>query len=129
VPLLDRTPLAASPTFQLDLATAHTELRAARSLLHDAALSLWAIAAGGGEPTLTERAEVRAAAAWATDRAAGVVDTAYRAGGGSSLYLDCPLQRRLRDVHAATQHFLVRRDSMTIAGAILAGNDVDVLLF
>jgi alkylation response protein AidB-like acyl-CoA dehydrogenase len=129
VPLLDGAPLAANPTFQLDLATAHTELRAARSLVHDAAAELWAIAADGGEPTLSDRAHVRAATTWATARAADVVGTAYRAGGGSSLYLHCPLQRRLRDVHAVTQHFLVRRDTMTTAGAILAGNDVDLLLF
>ena len=66
---------------------------------------------------------------WATARAAAVVDTAYRAGGGSSLYIDSPLQRRLRDVHAVTQHFLVRPDTMTTAGAILAGNDIDLPLF
>ena len=66
---------------------------------------------------------------WATARAAAVVDAAYRAGGGSSLYMDSPLQRRLRDVHAVTQHFLVRRDAMTVAGAILAGNSIDLPLF
>jgi hypothetical protein len=66
---------------------------------------------------------------WATARAAAVVDAAYHAGGGTSVYLDCSLQRRLRDVHAITQHFIVRRDTMTTAGAILAGNDVDRLLF
>jgi hypothetical protein len=32
-------------------------------------------------------------------------------------------------VHAITQHFLVRLDTMTTAGAILAGNDVEVLVF
>ena len=64
------------------------------------------------------------------DRAGrAVVDAAYRAGGGSSLYLDNPLQRRLRDVHAVTQHFLVRPDTMTTAGAILAGNNPELLLF
>ena len=129
VPLLEAARLAANPTFQLDLATADTELRAARSLLYDAARGLWATAVAGAEPTLVERARARAAAAWATERAAAVVDTAYRAGGGGSVYADCPLQRRLRDVHAITQHFLVRRDTMTTAGAILAGNDVELLLF
>ena len=43
--------------------------------------------------------------------------------------MDSPLQRRLRDVHAVTQHFLVRRDAMTVAGAILAGNSIDLPLF
>ena len=66
---------------------------------------------------------------WATARAAAVVDTAYRSGGGTALYLDSPLQRRLRDIHAITQHFIVRRDTMTTAGAILAGNEPDLLLF
>ena len=79
--------------------------------------------------TLNSERRIRAAAAWAADRAAAVVSAAYRAGGGSSMYADCPLQRRLRDIHALTQHFLVRRDTLTTAGAILAGQDVDVLVF
>ena len=83
-----------------------------------------------GEPfDNVQRARMRAAAVWVTERAAAVVDAAYRAGGGSSLYADCPLQRRLRDVHAITQHFLVKRDTMTTAGAILAGQDVELVVF
>ena len=66
---------------------------------------------------------------WATGRAVAVVGTAYRACGGSSVYADCPLQRRRRDVHAITQHFLVRRDTLTTAGAALAGQDVDLPVF
>ena len=129
VPLLDSAPLAANPTFQRDLAIADTELRAARTLVEDAAASLWAMAVEGDEPTLEDRARVRAAAVWATERSVSVVDTAYRAGGGSSLYLDNPLQRRLRDIHAITQHFIVRPDTMTTAGAILAGTNPELLLF
>jgi len=129
VPILDHAPLAANPTFQLALANADAELRAARSLLYDTAAWLWATALSGDEPTLAERARVRAAATWATARAAGVADVAYHSAGGSSLYRDSPLQRRLRDVHAVTQHFVVRPDTMTTAGAILAGNDIDVMVF
>ena len=58
-----------------------------------------------------------------------MVDTAYQAGGGSSLYLDSPLQRRLRDIHALTQHFLVKADTLTTAGAVLAGQEVNVPVF
>ena len=58
-----------------------------------------------------------------------MVRAAYRAGGGGSIYATSPLQRRLRDIDALTQHFLVRRDTMTTAGAILAGHDVDVMVF
>ena len=72
---------------------------------------------------------MRAAAVWATERAADVVRAAYRAGGGGSIYAASPLQRRLRDIDALTQHFLVRRDTLTTAGAILAGQDVNVMVF
>jgi indole-3-acetate monooxygenase len=129
VPLLAGGPLAASPQFQLELATADTELRAARALLYETAESLWSTAAAGDQLTLVQRARARAAGVWATARAAAVVDAAYRCGGGSAVYADSPLQRRLRDVHAVTQHFLVRRDTMITAGAVLAGQDIAVPVF
>jgi alkylation response protein AidB-like acyl-CoA dehydrogenase len=129
VPLLAGAPLGTSPTFQIELADADAELRAARALLYENAEAMWEAAVAGTEPTIEERARIRASAVWITARAARVVDAAYRAGGGSSLYSSCPLQRRLRDVHALTQHFLVRRDTLATAGAVLAGNDVDVMVF
>ena len=129
VPLLDSRPLAANPTFQLELATADTELSAARALIYETAEAAWEAATGAAELTLQHRARIRAAAAWATERAADVVRAAYRAGGGGSIYAASPLQRRLRDINALTQHFLVRRDTLTTAGAILAGQDLDVMVF
>jgi alkylation response protein AidB-like acyl-CoA dehydrogenase len=66
---------------------------------------------------------------WATGQAVEVVTTAYRAGGGSSLYADSPLQRRLRDVNALAQHFLVKPATLATAGAVLAGQDVDLTVF
>jgi alkylation response protein AidB-like acyl-CoA dehydrogenase len=66
---------------------------------------------------------------WATDAAARVVTAAFRLGGGGAIYTDSPLQRRLRDVHALKQHFILRRDTLTTAGAILAGQDVEVMIF
>jgi alkylation response protein AidB-like acyl-CoA dehydrogenase len=129
VPLLDAAPLATNPTFQFDLATADTELRAARALLYETAASVWDTAERGDPFTLEQRARARAAAVWVTTRAAATVDTAYRAGGGSSLYTGSPLQRRLRDIHAITQHFLVKPDTLRTAGAILAGQEPDVMVF
>jgi indole-3-acetate monooxygenase len=129
VPLLAGAPLAADPLFQHRLAGADTALRAARGLLYADAAAAWATAAAGAPFTPEQRARIRATAAWATARAAAVVDAAYHAGGGSSLYLDSPLQRRLRDIHALTQHFLVRPDALTTAGAVLAGQEVDLTVF
>ena len=129
VPLLAGAPLAGNPLFRYELATADTELRAARALVYEAAGSAWATARDREEFTLEQRARIRAAAVWATARAVAVVETAHRSGGGSSVYAGCPLQRRLRDVHTLAQHFLVRRDTLTTAGAVLAGQDVDVMVF
>jgi alkylation response protein AidB-like acyl-CoA dehydrogenase len=129
VPMLSPVALGGNPLFQLDLATADTELRAARSLLYDEAAQVWATATAGDSLTMEQRAHGRASAVWAVDRATSVVTTAYRAGGGTSLYSDCPLQRRLRDIHALGQHFIVRRDTLLTAGAILAGQELQVMVF
>jgi indole-3-acetate monooxygenase len=129
VPMLSPTALGANPLFQLDLATADTELRAARGLLYDEAAQIWAAAEAGDMLTMEQRAHGRASAVWAVDRAIAVVTTAYRAGGGSSLYSSCPLQRRLRDIHALGQHFIVRRDTLVTVGAILAGQEPEAMVF
>lgn len=129
VPLFAEAPLAANPLFQLELATADTGLRAARALLYETAESTWETAANRAPFTPERRARARAAAVWATTRAADAVDTAYRSGGGSSVYADSPAQRRLRDIHTLTQHFVVKRDTLTTAGAILAGQDIGPMIF
>lgn len=129
VPLLNTRPLAENPVFQLELATADTELRAARALIYETAEAAWETAAHGRPFTPVDRARIRAAAAWATERAAAVVGTSYRSGGGSSIFAASPLQRRMRDIHAVTQHFLVRRDTLATAGAILTGQEIDVPVF
>jgi alkylation response protein AidB-like acyl-CoA dehydrogenase len=121
VPLLAAGTLATSPTYHRQLASADAELRASRALLAEAVGSTWETAVAGTPLDTRARARIRSDAAWVTARAASVVDRAYRAGGGTALYDDCPLQRRLRDVHALGQHFLVRPDVMAAAGSVLAG--------
>jgi indole-3-acetate monooxygenase len=129
VPLLSPGTLAMSPLFQYQLATADADLRGARALLWETAESTWAKAEADTEFALEDIARMRATAAWATARAADAVDTAYLAGGGSSIYTKNPLQRRWRDVHAVSQHFLVKPETFTNAGAILAGQDAHVMVF
>jgi alkylation response protein AidB-like acyl-CoA dehydrogenase len=128
-PMLAGAPLAANPLFQYQLANADTDLRAARGLAYEEACAAWTTAADRTPFTMEHRARIRATAAWATARAVDVVDFAYHAGGGSSLYAGNPLQRRMRDIHAITQHFLVKPDTLTTVGAVLAGQDVDLPVF
>jgi alkylation response protein AidB-like acyl-CoA dehydrogenase len=128
-PMLAGAPLAANPLFQYQLANADTELRAARGLAYEEARSAWEAATDRTPFTMEHRARIRATAAWATARATAVVDFAYHAGGGSALYAGNTLQRRMRDIHAITQHFLIKPDTLTTVGAVLAGQDVDLPVF
>ena len=123
VPLLAPGALATSPTYHETLAHADADLRAAGALLDAAIESTWATAVGGDRFELDARARARIDATWVTRRSAKVVDAAYHAGGGTAVYDASPLQRRLRDVHALTQHFLVRPDVLAAAGSVLAGGD------
>jgi len=126
VPMLAESTLATNPLFQYQLGETVAQLAAAKALLDAEADAAWSQAVAGAEFTPEHRARIRAAAVWATRTAADVVDTAYTAGGGTAMYLSSPLQRRLRDVHAVTQHFAVKADTYTKAGAVLAGQDVDL---
>jgi indole-3-acetate monooxygenase len=129
VPLLAHTSLATNPLFQHQLGAADANLRAARGLLYADAAAAWGTAVAGAAFTPKQRVRMRSATTWAATTAASVVDMAYHAGGGSSIYAANPLQRRFRDVHAITQHFLVKLDTLTTAGAVLAGADVDLTVF
>ena len=129
VPLMSATTLAGNPLFQHDLAQMDTDLRAARSLFYETTDEAWASAAAGTALSPAQRARIRATAVWVTARATAVVDAAYHAGGGSALYAANPLQRRLRDLHSITQHHLLKPDTLTRAGGVLLGQDVDLTMF
>ncbi|HEX6139383.1 MAG TPA: acyl-CoA dehydrogenase family protein [Candidatus Limnocylindria bacterium] len=129
VPLLAHTALATNPLFQNQLGEADAKLRAARGLLYADAAAAWGTAVAGAEFTPEHRVRMRAATTWAVNAAASVADMAYHAGGGSAIYAGSPLQRRFRDVNAITQHFLVKRDTLTTVGAVLAGAEADLTIF
>ncbi len=129
VPLLAPASVATDPLFHSNLARADAGLGAGRALVHVTTERLWARAAAGEDATLEDRARARAAAAWATDTALAAAEFAYRAGGGGAVYDESPLQRRLRDLHAMTQHFLVRPDTFVTAGGILAGQGLSSPVF
>ena len=129
VPLLADGRLATNPWFQHAVADADVQLRAARALLYAEADDAWSTASAGEEFTLAARARMRSAAVHVARTAASVVEMAYRAGGGSSLYDSSPLQRRLRDVNALAQHFLLKPDTLTTCGALLAGEEPELTVF
>ena len=63
------------------------------------------------------------AAANATRSAAQALDIVYTAAGGTANYLNSPLQRALRNIHALTQHFVTSPQQWERGGRMLLGLD------
>jgi indole-3-acetate monooxygenase len=124
-PTGSRRKLAERPLVQLQLAQAEAGLGSSRAYVFDSVGRAWAAAERGEVLTLAQRARLRLAATSATLACAQVVDAMYGAGGGTSIYQSSPLQRRFRDIHAATQHVMVGLPTYELAGRVLLGLETD----
>ncbi|MGP0051430.1 MAG: acyl-CoA dehydrogenase family protein [Solirubrobacteraceae bacterium] len=100
--------LADSPLAQNALGEASMTLAAGRSLLHG---EVAAAETGGADDAWLRSVGVRAAA-FATE----AVQAAYALGGSSSVIDGSPLERRLRDVRALTQHATLSREHLARLG-------------
>jgi alkylation response protein AidB-like acyl-CoA dehydrogenase len=118
--------LAERPVTQTRIAQAEATLLSARAFLYEAIAVAWETAERGDEVSIEERAALRLAATHATAASASAVDTAYDLGGGTSIYETSPLQKRFRDVHAATQHMLVGPSTWELTGRLMLGLSTDI---
>lgn len=106
----------------LETITRHaTALGAARAWLHARADELWARAAAGEPATLEGISAVWTSALHAADAGRAAVEAAYAAGGTTSLYTDCPLERAHRDMHAMLRHIVVQPFWLEDAGRVRLG--------
>lgn len=124
-PSMSSRKLADRPDTQAGVARAEARLRAARAHLLGAIDRAWEEARADGAISLEARVGVRLSATAAVEAAAACVDDAYGLAGGSAIYEMSPLQRRFRDVHAATQHMLVGPATWELAGRALLGLELD----
>ena len=124
-PTLSTRKLAERPATQSGVARAEASLRAARSLLYESQRAAWEAAVAGAAIPVELRAGLRLASTHAIEAAAAAVDTAYSLAGGSAIYETSPLQRRFRDVHAATQHMLVGPATWELTGRSLLNLEFD----
>jgi 3-hydroxy-9,10-secoandrosta-1,3,5(10)-triene-9,17-dione monooxygenase len=100
----DRSRVAEDPFAQLALAEAAAEVTAARDrLLGDFAEAMRTVR-DGPELSLAQRARYRWDTAKAVDRSVRAVDRLFEASGGRGVFLDNPIQRAWRDVHAIRAH-------------------------
>ena len=117
-------PLRESETFQGELGRVEAELMAARALLEVQAASHWGHALAGalkGEVLLTQGTQT---GIWITLTCVRAADACFALGGSSALYESSPLQRRLRDLHAAAQHADVQQRRYVGAGKLLLDSAV-----
>jgi alkylation response protein AidB-like acyl-CoA dehydrogenase len=99
--------------FQVRIAEAVALVRSARAWLHMTVEQTWQSHLAHGQVSIDERADLLLAAANATRSAA--------AAGASANYRRSPLQRALRDLHAATQHVGTAAPQFESAGRMLLG--------
>jgi alkylation response protein AidB-like acyl-CoA dehydrogenase len=109
-------PLRDSEIFQFELGRVVADLRAARALLQAQSASHWHHAVAGtrlGEALMAESSQ---AAVWTTTTCVRVADVCFALAGGSAVYENLPLQRRLRDLHVAGQHVRLQQRHYVSAG-------------
>jgi 3-hydroxy-9,10-secoandrosta-1,3,5(10)-triene-9,17-dione monooxygenase len=92
------------PFVQFRLADAAAEVDAARARTLHIFEEMIGLARAGKEIPLTSRARYRWDAAKATTWCVHAVDRLFEASGGRAIFLNNPVQRAWRDVHAMRAH-------------------------
>jgi alkylation response protein AidB-like acyl-CoA dehydrogenase len=117
----DMASLASRPTFQKGLAHHVSAWRAARLLVLDA-FTTAEFAVGAGEAlTPMLRADMRAAAVYATDVARECAEWAHLVAGTSSIREGSRLERAFRDIYTGTQHAFISEKVAIDAAQIWLG--------
>jgi alkylation response protein AidB-like acyl-CoA dehydrogenase len=116
-----------SEVLQYELGFAQANFRAARSYLEIQAASHWSHARAGtlrDEALMTEGTQ---AAVWITNACLRVAEMCFALGGGSAVYEDSMLPRRLRDLHVAAQHAYVQQRRYIDAGKLFISTTSDLV--
>lgn len=113
------TQMQRSEVFQFELGRAYADFRAAQAFMHAQVASHWHHALTG---TLNDEAlliEGTQASTWINATCVHLADACFALAGSSAIYDTSPLQRRLRDVHVAGQHFHVQQRQYVAGGRLL----------
>ena len=111
--------LADRGAFRGDIATCDLRLRSARALAHEVYERAYQVACSGRVPDASVQSEMRAVSTYVTDVAIDVATIAFRYAGGSAIQRSNILQRCLRNINAAAQHFMVSDTALENYGASL----------
>jgi len=96
-------------------------LAGARAHLYDVVGRMWSAAEAGTTISEALLAEAWGAAVTTAMESRAAVADLYAVAGTSALYVDFPLERRLRDIQAMMQHVVVQPLWLEQAGAVKMG--------
>jgi alkylation response protein AidB-like acyl-CoA dehydrogenase len=108
------------PSVLADLASYEAAVAAARSHLHACMASAWD-ASQKAPPTAEDRAALYSAGLHAGATARACVLAMHAAAGTTALYIDCPLERILRDLNTMAQHVAAQPLWWEDSGRVLLG--------
>src|SRR5271166_1544492 len=100
----DQSRVVEDPFVQYRLAEAGAEISAARDRVLGNFVEMMRLVRAGEEIPLSARARYKWDAGKAIDRSVRAVDKLFEASGGRGIFLDNPIQRAWRDVHAMRAH-------------------------
>jgi alkylation response protein AidB-like acyl-CoA dehydrogenase len=124
VPMLSPSKLMDRPIAQIRVAECEAKYRAGRAYVMDAMTAVEDELHTGAEmPSALPTQNARLACIFATNACMEVVDVLHNTGGTSAAYMANPLERKLRDAHAAATHRWVSHSLYQDLGAIIMGHD------
>jgi indole-3-acetate monooxygenase len=113
--------MAERPAVLASIARQSAALGAARVYLRSCVAKLWDAVSSGAPPALEDITAVWSSAHHAVDQSRSTVEAMYAAGGASSLYTSCPLERAHRDIHAMSRHMVAQAFWLENAGRVKIG--------
>jgi indole-3-acetate monooxygenase len=118
-----RAPASRLETLHHAVGESEIRLHAARALVLEAYGGAWDFLQHHHALSETMQAELRSVAAYTTETAFEIAAQAFRAGGSGAVYTSSVLQRCLRDISVAGQHWLAGASAHETYGRLLTGAD------
>jgi alkylation response protein AidB-like acyl-CoA dehydrogenase len=108
-------------TVQVHVAQCEAALRASRAYVREAIATAWEEARATHELSIPARIDLRLSTTYAIRQASSVAERLHYLAGTSALEYGGPIERRVRDMHAITQHIQGREDHFEPPGQYLLG--------
>jgi len=119
--MFGNTVLREEAHIQASVGQAEALLGSARSYYFEVMGDVWETLCAGNPPSPGQRASYRLGMAHLTQACVQAVALMYRAGGGSALYAEHPLDRYFRDIHTLNQHVIMSQKTYQTAGRVFLG--------